>query len=257
MSLSLPDEYDGSDPRRCNAKTRSVEQKDNATRQPGTPCRNWAGARTPHKGVGPCWLHSGRTQSHKTHAVVTEAKKRMVTMGQPIEDVTAPGALMSLLRASAGHVSWLQSEVAVLTDLASHEAEVLVKLYDSERDRLARVGEACVRAGVAEHMVRMEQHRADLTLRAIRDAATDIGLNSRQLQALGIALRKRLVERGDDPELAAREAAQADVRLAEIREQLKAEEDRKVAKIADRRAQELSGLTFPPEELVPEDPPAA
>lgn len=238
--------------RRCGAKTRMAGERE------GGPCRHWAGFRTDHPGVGRCYLHGGATQSHKTHAVVTEAKRRMVTLGGPIEDVTAPGALMSLLRASAGHVSWLQSEVAALTDLASHEAEVLVKLYDSERDRLARVGEACVRAGVAEHMVRMEQHRADLTLRAIRDAATDIGLNSRQLQALGIALRKRLVERGDDPELAAREAAQADAKLAELREQAQAEEERKVTKLADRRAKELSGLTFPPEEWTPEEsPPAA
>lgn len=234
--------------RRCGAKTRTGGERD------GEPCRHWAGFRTDHPGVGRCYLHGGATQTHKTHAVLTEAKRRMVALGQPIEEVTAPGVLMGLLRAGAGHVAWLQQEVAALDDLASHNAEVLVRLYDSERDRLARIGEACVRAGVAEHMVRMEQQRADFTLRAIRDAATDIGLNAGQLQALGIALRKRLVEHGDDPELAAREAAQADARLKELREQQAADEQRRVTRLADRRAKELSGLTFPPEEWAPGEP---
>lgn len=234
--------------RRCGAKTRTGGERD------GEPCRHWAGFRTDHPGVGRCYLHGGATQSHKTHAVLTEAKRRMVTLGTPIEEVTAPGALMGLLRASAGHVAWLQQEVAALNDLASHKAEVLVRLYDSERDRLARIGEACVRAGVAEHMVQMEQQRAEFMLRALRDAAVDIGLNRRQVQAFGIALRKRLVEHGDDPELAAREAAQADARLKELREQQAEEEQRRVSKLAERRARELSGMAdlFPPDEWAPE-----
>lgn len=243
--------YDGGDPRRCNAKTRSTEDH----RAPGVPCKNWAGFRTEHSGVGSCFLHGGATPSHKTHAIVTEAKRRMVTMGAPVDEVTAPGALMGLLRASAGHVQWLTQEVAALDSLASHEAEVLVRLYDSERDRLARISEAAVRAGVAEAVVKLEQVRAETTLRAIRDAAREAGLNPRQMEALGVALRKQLAGSMDiDPQQAAREAAQADARLAKLREQLHKDEERRVVKLADRRAQELSTLTFPPAEWAPEEP---
>lgn len=248
----MEDTYDGSDPRRCNAKTRSVEQKDNATRVPGSPCKNWAGFRTEHPGVGKCFLHGGSTTSHRKFAVTVEAKRRMVQLGTPIEDVTAPAALMGLLRASAGHVAWLQHEVAALDTLASPEAEVLVRLYDSERDRLARISEACVRAGVAEHLIRMEQQHAEMVLRAFRDAARDAGLGAHQVQALATALRKRLAEHGNDPQRAAQEAAQADARLAELRQKIADDEERRVRALAERRAQELSGLMFPPAELVPE-----
>ena len=245
--------YDGSDPRRCNAKTRSTEDH----RAKGVPCKNWAGFRTPHPGIGNCFLHGGSTTSHRKSAVSVEAKRRMVQLGTPIEGVTAPEALMGLLRASAGHVAFLQQSVAALDALASPEAEVLVRLYDTERDRLARISEACVRAGVAEHIIRMETAQAELTLRAIRDAARDAGLNATQVQALGAALHKRLAEHGGDPERADREAAQADARLADLRNKIARDEENRVAKLADRRARDLSGLTFPPEEMVPDAEPDA
>lgn len=232
------------DPRRCGAKTRSTEEH----RGPGTPCRHWAGFRTSHPGTGRCYLHGGATPAHKTRAITVEAKQRMVKLGTPIEDVTAPSALMGLLRSSAGHVSWLQSEVAGLESLGSHEAEVLVRLYSEERDRLARISEAAVRAGVAEAVVKMERTKAETAVHAVKEAARDAGLNARQLEALGVALRKRLADALTDPDQAAREAAQADARLAKLREEQATEEERRVTKLADRRAKELSKLTFPPEE---------
>jgi hypothetical protein len=248
---------------KCAGEGHTPEQRDkhalcDARKKDGSRCRAFAGQGTDHPGVGLCKYHGGATMAHRTHAVTIEAKRRMVTFGQPIEDVTAPGALMGLLRASAGHVAWLQQEVASLDTLAGHDAQVLVNLYDSERDRLTRVGEACVRAGVAEHLVRMEQAQVATTLTAIRDAARDAGLNKVQLQALGVALRKRLAEQGGDPERAATEASAADAKLAELRTKVRDDEERRVSKLADRRARELSGLTFPPEELLPADsPPAA
>lgn len=186
------DVYDGSDPRRCNAKTRSVELKENATRGPGTPCRNWAGQRTDHPGIGVCWLHGGRTSAHRSKAVVTEAKRRMVTLGEPLRDATPTTVLLNELSATAGHVAWLRETVSNLDALSSHEAEVITRLYAEERDRVTRIAEACVRAGVAEAHVRVLETQAISAVTAIRRAAERAGLGDKQLKALGAALREEL-----------------------------------------------------------------
>lgn len=230
----------------CGAKTRTNN---------GKPCRHIAGFRTDHLGVGKCYLHGGKTQSHKAHAVAVEARQRMSTMGEPVEAITAPDALMGLLRSSAGHVGWLQQEVAALDGLDAHEAAVLVRLYHEERSMLVRVSEACIRAGVAEHIVRMEQAQASMTLRAISDAAGDAGLSRRQRQALGVALRKRLAALSADPEAAAAEAEAANKRLAEIKAEIKAEDERRIERAAARRPP--ADATYPPSEWVAPEPDAA
>jgi len=249
----------------CSGSGHTSEQRDHlstplcgAMTKRGVRCRAFAGQGTPTPGVGVCKYHGGSTGAHRSHAVALDLKRRMVTYGQPIEDVTAPGALMGLLRASAGAVAWLQQEVAGLDSLGSHEAQVLVNLYDQERSMLVRVSEACVRAGIAEHLIRMETAQAEMTLRAIRDAAQDAGLNQTQVQALGIALRKRLAALSDDPD-AARVAEQADARLAELHDRSEADDERRIARASQKEAERLTGIVMPPDEWISEDaePPAA
>jgi len=237
----------------CAGSGHTPEQRDQhalcgARKKNGEACRAFAGQGTDHPGVGRCRRHLGATTNHKRHAVSVEVKRQMATLGTPLEDVTAPEALMGLLRASAGHVAWLRTAVAGLESLAGHEAEVLVRLYDSERDRLARIGEACIRAGVAERMVRMEQAKVETTLRAIREAAQDVGLNATELQALGIALRKRMAETLGD---GGHEAEAAEAKLAKLRAQIRADDTQRINTAAKREAERLSGLTLPPEELLP------
>ena len=74
------------------------------------------------------------------------------------------------------------------------------------------------------------------------------------MQALGVALRKRVAEAaGEATDPTDLEAA--DARLAELRERITAKEERRVSKLAERRAREITGTTdlFPPDELVPAD----
>ena len=232
----------------CN----TPEQRDKhalcgAKKRNGEKCRAWAGMGTDHPGIGPCRFHAGNTTNHRKHAVALQAKQRMIQLGTPIEDVTAPEALIGLLRSSAGTVKWVRDEIAELDDLGTNEAAVLLRLYDDERAMLLRVSEAAVRAGIAEHLIKLETARAMTTLQVIRDAARDAGLNATQLQALGVSLRKRLAEATGDPG-----ADEADARLAELRQRIADDDERRVAAIAERRAQELSGLTFPPAEYVKE-----
>jgi hypothetical protein len=96
----------------------------------------------------------------------------------------------------------------------------------------------------------MEEAQAAMTLRAIREAAQDAGLTREQVQALGVALRRRLAEAAGEngPEVEAAEA-----RLAELRDRIKANENRRLSNLAERRAREITKTTalFPPDELLP------
>src|SRR4051794_40675187 len=101
----------------------------------GDICRKFAGEGTEHFGYGRCKYHGGNTPNGKKNAVTIEAKRQMITLGAPI-DVQPHDALVGLLRATAGHVGWLSERVANFEELSEHESQVILKLYDTERDRL-------------------------------------------------------------------------------------------------------------------------
>lgn len=219
-----------------------------AKKRDDTPCKNYAGQRTEHPGVGTCWLHLGRSVDHGTHAVAVEARRRMVTMGEPVEHLTAPEALMSLLRGTAGAVEWIRGEVSQLDGVSSHESRVLVEMYAQERDRLARVAEACSRAGVDAALVRMEQTKVSAVVSALKKAADDIGLNGKQREAFNLAFQRRVMESVGQIDNA---RAPAD-RLATLRAEIDADHEQRVAARVEDRARELSGMkdAFPPDELI-------
>ena len=229
----------------CAGAGHTSEQRDRlstplcgAKKRDGTRCRAFAGQGTEHTGIGKCRWHGGATRTHNTHAVNVEVKQRMAAMGDPI-DVTAPEALMGMLRATAGHVEHLRTEVAALETLSAQEAQVRLSLYSAERDRLTRIAEACVRAGVAEHIVRVESAQAAMTAQAVQEAGKAIGLNRTQMSALGVALRVSLAE-------AAGEGEQADAareRLHTLREQIQTDDTQRIAAAAKREAERLTGLT--------------
>jgi hypothetical protein len=54
-----------------------------AKKKNGDACRAFSGQGTDHPGVGRCKFHGGSTRTHKQHAIVTEAKRRMVSFGEP------------------------------------------------------------------------------------------------------------------------------------------------------------------------------
>lgn len=219
-----------------------------AKRRSGEPCRKYSGEGTDHFGVGRCKYHGGNTRSHRKNAVEREAKARMIKLGEPLADARPHAVLLGLLRASAGHVSWIGSEVAELKDLGTHESQVMLRLYDEERDRLTRIAKSCSEAGVEAAEVQLQQAQALSIAHAVRAAAEDIGLRQEQLAALGTALRKHLSTAAGEADLAERE----DARLREQVERLRASEESRVEKAAQR----YSGLTFPPSELVPDDEPS-
>lgn len=232
-------------------------------RSTGKPCRRYAGQGTDHLGVGKCALHGGRTESHNKAAITALAKQRQVRLGVPVEKIAPGEALMGLLRATAGAINWAHSEILELDDLGSTEAQVLLKIYDDERDRLVRISEVAMRSGASAEEVRLQASRGKMLTDIVTAACREAELSPTQRAALGTALRKIVSEHralgadGDAAEAHHREAAEEDAKLQELRERIQIEQDGRVSKAAERRARELSGLTFPPEELVPDDSAAA
>jgi hypothetical protein len=157
-------------------------------------CRAFAGQGTDHPGIGRCKFHGGSTPTHGKRAVTLEAKRRMVTLGNPDEDVTAIGALLSELYASAGHVSWLRQQIADMSadDLGTLEGQAIIRLYDSERDRKTRIAKMATEAGVDEAAIRVAEAQVALIGAALARAADTAGLSGPLRKRLGAALRDEL-----------------------------------------------------------------
>ncbi len=166
----------------CNAKKKSGER-----------CRAFAGQGTSHLGIGRCKFHLGSTRSHVSNATVQEAQRRMVKFGAPIE-IHPQEALLAMLHLSSGHTAWLREEIAKMESLDSFESQVIVNLYNDERDRLARVARSCLDAGIAERMVlAAERYGVAVAgvLRAIFDDG-DLGLTVGQRDRLPTLVRRHL-----------------------------------------------------------------
>jgi hypothetical protein len=177
----------------CGAKSRTT----------GNPCRKFAGEGTDHRGYGNCKYHGGNSPNGKKYGLKLEAKRRMVTLGAPIDDISPEQALLAVLRATAGHVSWLHGEIGLIEDVSSCDAEVIFRLYDTERDRLARIGDACARAGIAEWQVKVAASQVEVIGRSLAAACEQAGLSEAQRRAVGAALRKELAAHAaESPEVA-------------------------------------------------------
>lgn len=179
---------------------RSKQPLCGARRKNGDACRAFAGQGTDHPGVGRCKHHGGSTPTHKSNAVVVEAQRRMVQLGEPIPDLLPHQALLAVLRATAGHVAFLHREIAGLKNLAEHEARVMVTLYSSERDRLTRVAKACSEVGVSDREVALQQREAALFATAVDQACEKLGMASDKRRELHAAVAEAL-EASGDPDL--------------------------------------------------------
>lgn len=178
-----------------------------ARKKNGEECRAFAGQGTDHPGIGRCKYHGGSTPSHQNNAAKVEAERKMVMMGAPV-NITPAAALMGVLRATAGHVAWLATEVGSLGSLDGPDAANLTKLYAEERDRLTRVGAACLAAGIGKAEVELAEAQTEAVAKAINAAMSHVGgLSSRQKKQFGQALRRELAGlSAPDPALTAPDA---------------------------------------------------
>jgi hypothetical protein len=174
----------------CGAKRRSDGKK----------CRNFAGFKTDHAGVGRCFLHGGSTRTHKRHAVKVEAERLTAReFGKP-KRVMPGAALMEMLETAYGLVHWLANELAKHKDLTTFEARVLVQAHAQERDRVAHIAKTALDAGVQERQILLAERWGELIARAIEGILGDLNLTSGQKQSVPTVVRRHLMLMAGDPE---------------------------------------------------------
>lgn len=134
----------------------------------------------------------------------------MVTMGAAVTGITPAQALKGILQATAGHVAWLNEEVANLGTLEGPEAAMLTNLYADERDRLTRIAKACLDSGIGKAEVEMAEAEVQAQVRAINAAMSHVGgLTNEQKREFGKALRVELAALVAKPALPAASAGSA------------------------------------------------
>lgn len=177
--------------KRCTAKSK----------QTGLPCKN-----RPAPGSNVCRFHGGATPQAKAAAkrrlLAAEATGDLARLGVPVE-TTPIEALEAMLYEAAGNVVVLRGLVGDLglevtglvydpdletfrapdrdgiavrtyhqSGIATGEAKphVLVVMYDDERDRLAKLSEACVKLGLDERRVQLAETQIDRLYQAVNAA---------------------------------------------------------------------------------------
>jgi hypothetical protein len=183
------------------------EQKDKrgtcgAKKKNGDKCRNFAGLGTPHLGVGTCKFHLGNAPNQMKHAVKLQAEKEVakarIEFGETIP-VHPTEALLTTLQLSAGQMVWLQQQLEALDDgeegKGSFEGQVLLRMWGDERDRVARISEAALRAGVQERVVRLAEQYGKQISQLLRACFNDpeLGLSAAQLEVVPLVARRQLL----------------------------------------------------------------
>jgi hypothetical protein len=165
-----------------------------AKRKNGERCRLFAGQGTSHRGTGRCFLHLGNTRGHQTHAVKVEAQRRAIQFGEKI-DIAPSEALLTVLHLSYGHLEFIRAELGALLDQPSFERDVLLRAWDDERDRVARIGKAALDAGVQERQIQLAERYGELLARLLQGIFNDVelALTKKQQAKLPTVLRRHLV----------------------------------------------------------------
>lgn len=169
------------------------------TNRQGERCGNAAGKGTDHVGVAECANHGGATPAGRKHAKEIVERRILAEFGQAVE--TDPHvALMGLVWEAQGNVAFLRSRIRQLDDLVGPDhtgdgaPHALVKLYNEERDRLAKVSQAAISAGIAERAMAIVEQQADAIVTVVLRALDALALTPEQRDqaqaAASVALRE-------------------------------------------------------------------
>lgn len=151
-------------------------------------CKKPLGWGTEHVGYGRCKLHGGNTPNQMKNAARVQGVELAQRYGNPRE-VEPEAALLEELARTAGHVDWLGEVVGDLDQQAMvgpvgggsesfprWEPSVWIRMYQAERDHLAQVAAACIKAGIEERRVRLAEQQGQLLAQVIRGVLTELGV---------------------------------------------------------------------------------
>ena len=180
----------------CTKEQRDKHSLCGARKKNGETCRKYAGEGTEHRGVGTCKYHLGRSKQHNTHAVRVEAAAQMnkLDFGTAV-DVDPAEALLAVVHLSFGHLCWLKSEIAGYEDKSVFDAQVLMRTFDDERDRVARISKAALDAGVADRSIKLAERWGELLAKLLQGIFADpeIAMSAHQHELLPAVLRRHLI----------------------------------------------------------------
>lgn len=178
----------------------------------GVTCKLVAGHGTDHLGIGSCYRHGGRTETHKRSADLEKARRGCEKLGLRVEVHPAVALVEEVYRAAA-NVDFYERLVAELpthpdpdeyiegedgaeghwergapgvygrtyhvSGIPTGEAKphILVQLYNDERAMLVRATTAALKAGVDERRVQIAMNDAGLLAEAFRGFAVALGHN--------------------------------------------------------------------------------
>ena len=169
-----------------------------AKKKNGEKCRAFAGQGTDHPGVGHCRFHFGNAPSHKKAAAKQAAQEmaaEYVARFGEAHEVDPATALLGVLHLSAGHLNWIRTELSRLADKDTLKGQALMRLWDEERDRIARISKMALDVGVAAKQVELAQRYGEALAALLQAIFHDpmLGLTAKQRALLPDVLRAHLV----------------------------------------------------------------
>lgn len=182
-----------------------------ALKRNGKPCRLYAGQGTDHLGIGCCRLHGGNSPNHKKHAVMTRAREeaaaahkylleQAMSFGMVL-DVEPVEALLMSLRLSYGHMAWLRFEIGQMSneEKVTMTGRVYLRMWDEERERVARIAKSALDAGVQERQIQLAERYGSMLADLIKGILgdTELRLTPAQQRVIPGVLRRHLVVMDD------------------------------------------------------------
>lgn len=170
--------------RMCGVRRRSDDLKGPGRK--GEPCRHTKGWGTAHRGNGPCRLHLGTTATGEALAAKEGAAKALLSLGMPIE-ANPQQALLEQVWEAFGNVAFLRSRVkdlglepAVAGRSGDARPHIFVTMYNEERDRLAKMCQLAVGAGIAERAIAMAEQQAEAIVAVVTRVLDSLKLPEKQ-----------------------------------------------------------------------------
>ena len=183
------------------------------------PCQ-----RHPVRGLDKCTTHSGMSRANaiakgrdnlERQEQERAAREMVATYGQSVE-VDPHTALLEEIHRTAGHVAWLADLIGKMeagdlvwgrTEIAHIDAHISpgtnvhyqavpsiwLTLYQRERDHLAKVAAAAIKAGIEERRVQLAEQQGDLIVEVIQATLRDLGVDLTPKVAETVGRNLRLV----------------------------------------------------------------
>jgi hypothetical protein len=104
-------------------------------------------------------------------------------------------AILEEVRRTAAHVAWLGMKVAEAPsdDALLEGYSGWLKLYQQERAHLVKVSDSAIRLGLEERVVRVEEQKAEVMIRALIATLDALGLPAETRERIPLELRKQLM----------------------------------------------------------------